>query len=104
MPPVDRRNPIRAASSESTCNLVEFFREFPDDETCLAHIWRERFWADGEHAFCERWEPGRGSKGTGTAKKRRGGFCRPAGFGFHPWRGRPSDGPPPSFHFCFNSF
>ena len=35
MPPVDRRNPIRAASSESTCNVLEFFREFPDDETCL---------------------------------------------------------------------
>jgi hypothetical protein len=32
MPPVDRRNPIRAASSESTCNLVEFFREFPDEK------------------------------------------------------------------------
>ena len=37
MPPVDRRNPIRAASSESTCNVLEFFREFPDDEACL-HI------------------------------------------------------------------
>ena len=27
MPPVDRRNPIRANSSESTCNVLEFFRE-----------------------------------------------------------------------------
>lgn len=64
MPPVDRRNPIRVASSESTCNVLEFFREFPDDETCLQHIWRlnveadltvkpdieERFW------FNEWWE------------------------------------------------
>jgi len=43
MPPVDRRNPIRAASSESSLSLMEFMREFPDDETCLRHIWRERF-------------------------------------------------------------
>jgi hypothetical protein len=48
MPPVDRRNPIRAASSESTCSLLEFAREFPDDESCLTWLWRERFASDGE--------------------------------------------------------
>ena len=56
MPPVDRRNPIRAASSESTCNVLEFFREFPDDETCLEFIWRSRFAEDGSHARCDRCE------------------------------------------------
>jgi hypothetical protein len=35
MPPVDRLNPIRAASSDSTYSLMEFMREFPDDESCL---------------------------------------------------------------------
>ena len=54
MPPVDRRNPIRAASSESTCSLLEFAREFPDDEACLVWLWRERFAPDGEHAHCSR--------------------------------------------------
>ena len=54
MPPVDRRNPIRAESSESTCNVVEFFREFPDDETCLRFIWTSRFAPDGSTAHCER--------------------------------------------------
>ena len=53
MPPVDRSNPIRAASSESTCGLLEFTRRFPDDETCLQHVWRERFSPDGEHAQCQ---------------------------------------------------
>jgi hypothetical protein len=33
---------------------MEFVREFPDDEICLRHVWRERFAPDGEHAFCER--------------------------------------------------
>jgi hypothetical protein len=36
MPPVDRRNPIRAAASESSMSLMEFMQEYPDDETCLA--------------------------------------------------------------------
>lgn len=56
MPPVDRGNPIRARSSESSLSFMEFMREFPDNETCLRHVWRERFSPDGEHAFCERCE------------------------------------------------
>src|SRR5215210_3401481 len=60
MPPVDRRNPIRAASSESTCYLLEFIREFPDDEACLQHVWRERYAPDGEHATCPRLRGGEG--------------------------------------------
>jgi hypothetical protein len=27
---------------------------FEDDETCLRHVWRERYAPDGEHAFCQR--------------------------------------------------
>ena len=37
-------------------SLMEFMREFPDDETCLRHVWRERFSPDGEHADCPRCE------------------------------------------------
>jgi transposase len=33
---------------------MEFMREFPDDEACLEHLWRSRYAADGEHAYCER--------------------------------------------------
>jgi transposase len=54
MPPVDRNNPKRAASSDSQLAVLEFFKEFPDDETCLNWLWRSRFSPDGEHAHCSR--------------------------------------------------
>jgi transposase len=52
MPPVDRNNPIRAKSSESSYSLMEFMREFPDDNACLEHLWRSRYAPDGENAYC----------------------------------------------------
>src|SRR5437588_296116 len=87
MPPVDRHNPIRAASSESSVSLMEFMREFPDDETCLRHIWRERFAPDGEHAFCQRCEAERVFKRYETAQKRPCWFCSACGFRIHPLKG-----------------
>lgn len=54
MPPVDRRNPVRAKSSESEMAVMEFFREFPDDEACLQYLWRSKHAPDGEHAYCDR--------------------------------------------------
>ncbi len=87
MPPVDRRNPIRAESSESTCYLLEFVREFSDDEACLRFIWRERFAPDGEHAHCPRCEAERVFKRYETAQKRPAWFCRTCGFRIHPLKG-----------------
>jgi transposase len=52
MPPVDRNNPQRAESSESDYSIMEFFREFPDDATCLEWLWRNRYSEDGSHAEC----------------------------------------------------
>ena len=49
MPPVNRNNPVRAKSSESSYTLMEFIREFPDDDTCLEHLWRKGYSPDGEH-------------------------------------------------------
>ena len=46
MPPVDRNQPKRAASSESSYSLMEFMREFPDDAACMEHLWRSRFAPD----------------------------------------------------------
>jgi transposase len=54
MPPVDRDNPQRAASSQSRYSLMEFMREFPDDEACLDWLWRERFAPDGSHTHCPK--------------------------------------------------
>lgn len=87
MPPVDRRNPIRAASSESTTNLVEFFREFPDDEACLVYIWRERFAPDGQTAHCERCDRPRMFKRYATSDKRPAWYCATCGFRIHPLKG-----------------
>lgn len=42
MPPADRKNPKRSVASESRYSLVEFMRDFPDDEACLNWLWRTR--------------------------------------------------------------
>lgn len=59
MPPVDRNNPKRAKSSDSQLSVMEFMREFPDDETCLDYLWRTRYAPDGEYAYCPRCETAR---------------------------------------------
>jgi len=87
MPPVDRRNPIRAESSESTCNVLEFFREFPDDEACLEFIWRSRFAADGKTATCERCGKERTFKRYETTPPRPAWFCSACGYRIHPLKG-----------------
>lgn len=101
MPPVDRRNPIRARSSESSLSLVEFMREFPDDETCLRHIWRERFAPDGEHAFCQRCEAERVFKRYDTAQKRPCWFCQTCGYRIHPLAGTIFERSSTSLHLWF---
>ena len=64
MPPVDRLKPIRAASSESGFTLLDFMREYPDDAACLEWLWRTRYSADGETAYCPKCERPRASTGT----------------------------------------
>ncbi|HET8743831.1 MAG TPA: hypothetical protein VFM41_14530, partial [Gaiella sp.] len=70
MPPVDRLKPIRAASSESGYTLLEFMREWPDDETCLRYLWRTRYSPDGETAFCPKCERDRPFKRYAFATRR----------------------------------
>ena len=53
-------------------SLMEVMREFPDDETCPRHLWRERYSPDGEHAFCPRCETKRVFKRYKTAQKAAG--------------------------------
>jgi transposase-like protein len=101
MPPVDRLNPIRAASSESTCNVLEFFRDYPDDETCLQHVWRGRFSPDGDHAYCERCATERVFKRYETAQKRPCWFCQTCGFRIHPLKGTIFQGSSTSLQMWF---
>lgn len=89
MPPVDRKNPKRAASSESRFTLVEFMRLYPDDEACLVALWRERYSPDGEHAFCPspscRRE--RTFKRYATTQQRQSWTCTACGHHLHPTAG-----------------
>ena len=101
MPPVDRLHPIRATSSESSCSLMEFMREFPNDEACLRHVWRERFALDGEHAFCQRCDQERMFKRYTTAQKRPCWFCSACGYRIHPLVGTIFERSSTSLHLWF---
>lgn len=54
MPPVNRNQPRRAASSDSRYSLMEFMREYPDDATCLDFLWRTLYSEDGTHFHCPK--------------------------------------------------
>jgi transposase-like protein len=80
---------------------MEFMREFPDDETCLRHVWRERYSPDGEHAFCQRCETERVFKRYETAQKRPAWFCSACGFRVHPLKGTIFERSSTSLHLWF---
>jgi transposase len=55
VPPVDRKNPVRAKSSESSFSLMEFIRVFPDDDACLRWLWDTKYAAGApDKAHCPR--------------------------------------------------
>lgn len=85
----DRKNPKRAASSESTYALVEFMRDFPDDETCLEWLWRTRYSLNdaGTEAHCQRCECIREFKRYGTKQQRQSWTCTACGLHIHPTAG-----------------
>ncbi len=87
MPPVARKNPVRADSSESRYSLMEFMREFPDDDACLRWLWRDRYSADGEHASCPRCEQERTFVRYETSQQRQSWTCRSCGHHLHPTAG-----------------
>lgn len=84
MPPVDRDNPIRAGSSESTYSLMEFVREFPDDAACLEWLWRNRYSEDGSHAFCPKCDRERKFH---KVRERPAWDCDSCGYHLHPLAG-----------------
>jgi transposase len=87
MAPVDRNNPKRAASSESQQSLMQFLREYPDDETCLQWLWRTRHSPDGEHAYCPECEQERVFKRYATKQRRQSWTCTACGHHLHPTAG-----------------
>ena len=80
---VDRNNPRRAASSESRMSLMEFMKEFPDDATCLEHLWRTRFSEDGIHALCPKCEVERVFKKYPMVNRRTSWTCTGCGQHIH---------------------
>lgn len=87
MPPVDRKNPQRAKSSASRYSLMEFMREFPDDDACLEHLWRSRFSEDGEHAHCPKCDKRRSFKQYATKQRRQSWTCTACGHHIQPTAG-----------------
>jgi len=87
MPPVNRNQPIRAESSESTYSLVEFMRTYPDDGACLEDLWRRRYSPDGKHAYCPKCERERVFHRYHTAQQRQSWSCTGCGHKLHPTAG-----------------
>src|SRR6516225_9078971 len=83
----DRKSPARRASSESRYSLMEFMREFPDDETCLQQLWRDRFSPDGEHAHCPKCNEIRTFVRYATKQQRQSWTCAACGHHLHPTAG-----------------
>lgn len=54
-------------------------RAFPDDAACLDWLWRTRFSADGEHAWCEKCDQQRPFKRYATAQRRHSWTCTGCG-------------------------
>lgn len=87
MPPVDRNNPKRAASSESQYSLMEFMKQYPDDEACLASLWHNRYSPDGEHALCPNCQQERVFKRYETKQQRQSWSCTACAHKLHPTAG-----------------
>jgi transposase len=67
--------------------MMEFFKEFPDDEACLQWLWRKRFSPDGEHAYCKRCGTARKFKRYKTNPPRPSWSCTSCGLHLTPLAG-----------------
>ena len=101
MPPVNRNKPVRAASSESEYTLMDFMKEFPDDATCLEHLWRTRFAPDGEHARCPKCNVVRSFKRYETSQQRQSWTCTGCGHHLHVLAGTIFEKSSTSLHLWF---
>jgi transposase len=101
VPPVDRLNPIRAGSSESSFSLMEFMREFPNDEACLVYLWRTRYAPDGETAHCPKCDTDRKFKRYETTQRRQSWTCTACGHHVHPTAGTIFQQSSTSLHLWF---
>jgi transposase len=101
MPKVDRTDPKRSKSSESTYSLMEFVKAFPDDEACLQWLWRTRFSPDGQHAYCAKCQQDRPFKRYPTAQRRFSWTCTGCGRHKSATAGTIYEGSATSLHLWF---
>ncbi len=67
---------------------MEFTRLFPDDDTCLAHLWRTRYALDeNDSAHCERCQEIRPFKKYEGKQQRQAWTCTACGFQIYPTAG-----------------
>jgi transposase len=101
MPKVDRTDPKRSKSSESSYSLMEFVKAFPDDEACLQWLWRTRFSPDGQHAHCAKCKQDRTFKRYPTAQRRFSWTCTGCGRHKSATAGTIYEGSATSLHLWF---
>jgi transposase len=87
MPAVDRKNPQRSKSSKSDYSLMEFMREFPDDDACLQWLWHNRYSPDGQSAYCPYCDTQRIHRRYETSQQRQSWTCIHCGYHLHPTAG-----------------
>jgi transposase len=88
MAPGNRKNPQRSTASESQYTLLEFMRDFPDDESCLEWLWLNRCaTSNPNQAHCPRCEEVREFKRYGTKQQRQSWTCTACGLHIHPTAG-----------------
>src|SRR4051812_19673243 len=87
MPPVNRKNPIRATSSESQYSLMEFMKDFPDDDSCLNWLWKTRHSENGTHAECPKCKDVKVFNRYKTTQSRQSWTCTACGHHLHPTAG-----------------
>jgi transposase len=83
----NRKDPKRAASSDSRYSMMEYVQRFPDDESCLVYLWETRYAPDGENALCPKCEDVRTFKRYETTQQRQSWTCTTCGHHIHPTAG-----------------
>jgi transposase len=87
MAPGNRKDPQNYKSSDSQYSLMEFMREFPNDDACLEWLWRNRFSPRGDSAYCPKCETQRIHRRYGTKQQRQSWTCIHCGHHLHPTAG-----------------
>ena len=101
MPPVNRKQPKRAKSSDSKYSLMEFMKEFPDDDACLEFLWRNRYSDDGLHATCPKCKTEREFKRYEHSQQRQAWTCQACGKHLAPTAGTVFHKSSTSLHLWF---